>query len=105
MARKPTAFDLVRPGLLAAQMIAEANFVIALRMWGMLGAWRMAPGEYRRMGTEKIAAAQESGRAVARALTSGATPAEMTSAALAPVRRRTRANAARLTRSAARGQG
>jgi hypothetical protein len=102
LARKPTPFDLIRPSILMTQMIAEANLVIALRMWGMAGAWKMAPGEKQRMVTEKVAAAQASGLAMAKAALSGATPGEVASAGLKPVRRRTRANAARLTRSAAK---
>ncbi len=100
MARKPTPFDLIRPGILMAQMMAEANLVIALRMWGMAGAWKMAPGEKQRMMTEKVSAAQASGRAMTKAAMAGATPGEVASAGLAPVRRRTRANAERLTREA-----
>lgn len=100
MARHPTPFDLVRPSILMAQMIAEANMVIALRMWGLAGAWQMAPGENQRMMTEKLSAAQASGRAMTRAAMAGATPGEVASAGLKPVRRRTQANVARLTRDA-----
>lgn len=102
MARNPTPFDLVRPGLLLAQMMVEANLVIALRMSGMAGASKMAPQEKSRMLAEKVAAAQASGWAMARATMAGATPAEVAMAGLMPVRRRTRANAKRLTRAAAK---
>ena len=104
MARKPTPFDLVRPSILLAQMMVEANLVIALRMWGMAGAWKMAPGEKQRMVAEKVSAAQASGRAMTKAAMSGATPGEVASAGLKPVRRRTRANAERLTREATKVQ-
>jgi hypothetical protein len=104
LARKPTPFDLVRPGILMAQMMAEANLVIALRMWGMAGAWKMAPGEKQRMVTEKVSAAQASGRAMTKAAMAGGTPGEVASAGLKPVRRRTQANAERLTREATKVQ-
>ncbi len=104
MAKKPTPFDLVRPGLLMMQLVAEANVVIALRLWGMAGGWKMAAGENRRMVTEKMAAAQASGRAMTRAAMAGGTPGDVASAGLKPVQRRTRANAERLTRSATRVQ-
>jgi hypothetical protein len=100
VARQPTPIDLIRPGLLMAQMATEASLVIALRMWGMAWAWKMAPGEKARMVTEKVAAAQASSLAMAKAAMSGATPAEVASAGLRPVRRRTKANAARLSRAA-----
>lgn len=100
MPRKATTFDLIRPGILMTQMIVEANFVIALRFWGTLGAWKMGKNETRRMLTEKIAAAQASGRAMTKATLAGATPGEVATAGLQPVRRRTRANAERLTRAA-----
>lgn len=103
MARKPTPFDLIRPGILMAQLMVEANLVIALRIWGMAGAWKMAPGENRRMMSEKVSAAQASGRAMAKTAMAGATPGEVVSAGLKPVRRRTQANAERLTRAATRG--
>jgi hypothetical protein len=102
MARQPTPFDLIRPSLLMTQMLAEANVVIALRLWGLAGAWHMAPGERRRMVTEKVAAAQASGAAMAKAALAGASPGDVATAGLKPVRRRTKANAARLTRAATR---
>jgi len=100
MARRPTPFDLIRPSILMAQMMAEANLVIALRMWRMAGAWKMAPGEKQRMMSEKVSAAQASGRAMTKAAMAGATPGEVASAGLKPVRRRTQANVERLTREA-----
>jgi hypothetical protein len=98
MKRLPTPFDYMAPAMTMTRMLLEAQTVIALRMMGMAGVLPARPGETTRMVTEKVAAAQDAGVAMARAAMAGASPAAITSAGLKPVRRRTRANVARLTR-------
>ncbi|MFM2355437.1 MAG: hypothetical protein RLZZ528_1173 [Pseudomonadota bacterium] len=97
-----TPLDCWRAGMEFATMMAEAQIVISLRLMGMAGVWNTPKGEHRRMVSEKAAAAQESGLAAARAMVSGAKPSEVARAALSPVRRRTRANVARLTKRGVR---
>jgi hypothetical protein len=93
-----TPLDCWRAGMEFTAMMAEAQIVISLRLMGMAGVWNTPRGEHRRMVAEKAAAAQESGMAAARAMVSGARPTEVAQSALSPVRRRTRANAARLAK-------
>jgi hypothetical protein len=83
-------------------MMAEAQMVIGMRMLGMAGLWRVTPGENARMVSEKLAAAQDSTLAATRAVLAGKSPAVIADHALKPIRRRTSANAKRLTR---RGPG
>lgn len=94
--------DLVALGLRSGLMLWEAQAVIAMRMLGLAGMWRVGPAENLRMVTEKVAAVQAGAGAAARAAMAGGNPAEVASAALKPVRRRTAANARRLAR---RGPG
>jgi hypothetical protein len=97
--KKASPFDVLRPALLMSQMMVEANMVIAMRLWGLSGGWKMAAGEPARMVEEKTRAAQESGMAVARALVAGQGPGDVAVAAMKPVRRRTKANVRRLSRA------
>jgi hypothetical protein len=83
-------------------MLAEAQMVMAMRMLGMAGLWRVAPSENARMVGEKLVAAQQSARAATRAALQGKPPAMIADHALKPIRRRTSANAKRL---ASRGPG
>jgi hypothetical protein len=83
-------------------MMVEAQTVIALRMAGLAGLWTLAPGETARMVTEKQAAFAEAAGAVALAAMTGARPERLLDAAVGPLGRRTRANARRLGRAAAR---
>jgi hypothetical protein len=83
-------------------MLAEANMVIAMRLWGMAGIWNVTPNENRRMVDEKSSAAMASGAAMVRAISAGHGPAAVAMAGLKPVRAKTRANAARLAK---RGPG
>ncbi len=89
----PSPGQMMRLGLKSSVMMAEAQAVIAMRMFGMMGMWPVSPGENARMVSEKIAAVQEAQMAVMKAAMNGASPA-----ALRPVRRRTKANAERLAR-------
>ncbi len=97
-----TPSDMVRLSIQSSMMLAEANMVIAMRLWGMAGMWKVTPGENKRMLDEKSTAAMKSGAAMARAMAAGHGPAVVAMAGLKPVRAKTRANAARLAK---RGPG
>ncbi len=83
-------------------MLAEAQMVIGMRLLGMAGMWRVTPSENARMVGEKLAAVQDATLAATRAALRGKSPAVIADHALKPIRRRTSANARRLTR---RGPG
>lgn len=97
-----TGMQLARLSTQMAAMLAEANMVIFMRLWGLAGLWQVAPSEKRRMVSEKVTAAQASAVAAGLALASGKSPAAVAEAALKPVRRRTKSNVRRLAR---RGPG
>ncbi|MGL5012414.1 MAG: antifreeze protein, partial [Paracoccaceae bacterium] len=65
---------------------------------GMAGVWNVTPAENRRMVEEKQAAAVEAGVAMTRAVLTGKGPVAVAEAGLAPVARKTRANAKRLSK-------
>lgn len=83
-------------------MLMEAQAVIAMRMLGMMGMWRVTPSETARMSTEKVAAVGRSAVAAQQAALTGKPPAVIADLALKPIARRTRSNVKRL---AARGPG
>lgn len=93
-----TPLDAMRLSIQTGMMLMEAQMVIAMRLWGMAGLWNTAPGEMSRMVVEKQRAAVSSAMAAGRAVASGQGAGGVALAALKPVRRRTRSNAARLTR-------
>lgn len=93
---------LMRLGMRSTTMMVEAQTVIAMRMMGMMGFWPMHPGEGARMLSEKLEALQEAQLAVMKSAARGGSAVEVTEAALRPLRRRTRANAARLVRESAK---
>lgn len=77
-------------------MMAEAQMVIAMRLWGMAGLWNVSPEETLRMVQEKAEAVMQSAALAGTAMMRGRDGAEVALAALQPVRRRTRANLRRL---------
>jgi hypothetical protein len=89
-------FDLMRPGLEAFQILAEAQTVIGLRLAGLAGIWPMGRAETEQMVCEKLEAGLDAGNAALRAGMAGASPSDVVMAAMAPVRKKTRANAKRL---------
>lgn len=91
-------FQMMRVSNQYGLMALEAQKVIAMRMMGMAGAWNTAPAETGRMVAEKTDAMIEASAATMRAMARGAGPAAVAMAALRPVRARTRANAARLSK-------
>ena len=80
----------------AGMMMAEAQMVIAMRLWGLAGLWNTAPEESYRMVAEKADAVLQSTLRAGEAALSGKGAASVAMAALKPVRRRTRANLKRL---------
>lgn len=94
--------EIIRLQLKMGLMLAEAQTVIAMRLMGMAGMWRVLPSENARMVSEKLAAAQDASLAATRAALQGKSPAVIADHALKPIRRRTSANVKRLAR---RGPG
>jgi hypothetical protein len=97
--RSPNPQDMMNASFQAFWMMAEAQWVIALRLAGMAGFWPMSASEPSRMVSEKLAAGQASAIAAMKAGMAGGTPGDVALAAIKPLRRRTRANARRLTRA------
>ena len=79
-------------------MMAEAQSVIAMRMMGMAGIWSVTPAEDARMISEKIHAMTKATTDATRVALSGGTADQIGAAALKPIRRKTRANARRLSK-------
>lgn len=81
------------------RMTCEAQYVMGVRMAGMMGMMPQRQGENFRMVTEKSDAARESFGAAFRSAALGSRADEVLAAALKPYGRRTRVNARRLSRS------
>ncbi len=105
MTRAPTPNDLWRVGYSYWRMMTEAQAVVAMRLWGMAGLWRVDPGENRRMVAEKPGAFLASGLAAARATAAGKRPDQIAAAAVRPLRRKTGANSRRLAQRGPRLPG
>lgn len=97
-----TPARMIALSLKTGMMLMEAQAVIAMRMLGMMGMWRIGPSEVARMSSEKVAAVGQSAVAASQAALAGKPPAVIADLALKPIARRTRSNARRL---AARGPG
>lgn len=80
-----------------AQIAWDSQMVIAMRTAGMMGILKQDSGEPQRMVLEKASAAQESIGAAFSAAARGKRADHVLAAALGPYRRRTKANARRLT--------
>lgn len=102
MKRLVTPTEAMRLAMQSGMMMAEANMVIAMRLMGMGGMWRVTPAENARMVQEKTDAAVASGAAMTRAMMAGHSPAKVALAGVKPLRAKTRANATRLAK---RGPG
>jgi hypothetical protein len=93
-----TPFQLWTLGLQTGVMLAEAQTVVLLRLWGMAGLWPVSPSESTRMVTEKWPAFLSAYGAAGVAAMKGHGPHRIASAALRPIARKTRANSRRLSR-------
>lgn len=98
MLRPIPLHDLMRLGFQTTFMALEAQSVIAMRLMGMAGLWRVDAGENRRMMEEKSAAAQAGLRAATRSAMKGDNAAKVANAAMKPSARRTASNVKRLSR-------
>lgn len=98
----PSPAEAMRLAIQTSMMMAEANMVIAMRLMGMGGMWRVSPTENNRMVKEKTVAAVASGQAMGQAILAGKSPAKVALAGMQPMRSRTNAN---VTRLAKRGPG
>jgi len=77
-----SALDLMRLSMNTSLMLMQANSVIAMRMMGMAGAWRVSPQENNRMVSEKMRAGMKSGLAAQAVALSGGSMTEIAEAAL-----------------------
>ena len=78
-------------GMRTAQMLAEANTVIAMRSLGAFGFWPVAASETRRMWSEKPGAFAESAGRAATAMVQMKRPDQI-------IGRKTRSNSRRLSK-------
>ena len=77
-------------------LMLDTQTVIALRIMGMFGALPQTRGENSRMIDEKGPAMVKAYEAATRAAIAGGRPDQIMSAAMAPVRKKVRANRKRL---------
>ncbi len=99
MARAASPFDLWSNSMQMAMIAAEAQWVISLRLLGMAGFWTVTPGENNLMVTEKFQAMTKSMTDAGLAAMAGKNGDQILTAALKPIRQKTRANASRLAKS------
>lgn len=94
--------DMMSVGVQTAQLVAEAQMVMTLRILGMAGFWSVPPTESFRMVLEKPDAFVRSAYAASNAMLEGKRPDQIAEAAIRPLRRKTRANSKRLKRAGPR---
>ncbi|SHI94026.1 hypothetical protein SAMN04488012_103373 [Palleronia salina] len=88
--------DMWRSAMASAQMVAEAQAVIAYRLAGLAGVWSVAPTENAVMIGEKGPALLDAQAAAWTAAMRGGRPDQVYNAWLGPIGKATRANARRL---------
>lgn len=98
MPRYATPLDFWMLGIRSAQVIAEAQMVIGLRLLGLNGLWPVSASETSRMVSEKAPAFIRSGGSAMTAAMKGRRPDQIVEAALKPIGLKTRSNARRLSR-------
>ncbi|QFT99217.1 hypothetical protein FIU85_18015 [Roseovarius sp. THAF8] len=98
MARVLTPVDLWSNAFQAAMIVAEAQAVIAMRMWGLAGIWSVTPSENSRMVSEKAFALTRAATDAGTAALRGRRADQVVAAAMKPIRQKTRANARRLAK-------
>ncbi|RUS63376.1 antifreeze protein [Pseudorhodobacter sp. E13] len=96
MAKRSSSADPIKNVMQMSMMLMEAQAVISMRLMGMMGLWQVSPQENTRMVTEKVEAMVRSATDAGRVTMRGGSPDEITAAAIAPMRRATRANSKRL---------
>ncbi|MBY5989456.1 antifreeze protein [Roseovarius atlanticus] len=98
MVRVLTPVDLWSNAFQAAMIVAEAQAVIAMRMWGLAGIWSVTPSENSRMVSEKAFALTRAATDAGTAALRGRRADQVVAAAMKPIRQKTRANARRLAK-------
>ncbi len=96
--KTPTPVDLVRLSATWWHLMAETQSIVTMRMLGMAGLWSVADSEDSRMVNEKAPAFASSLIAASTAAMRGQRPDQIATAAIKPLRAKTRANAKRLAR-------
>lgn len=89
-------------GLEMLHLAGETQTVMVMRLLGLSGLWNVQTTESTRMVAEKPAAFARSAEAAIKAAIDGQRPDQVMAAAVEPLRSKTRANVARLSR---RGPG
>lgn len=100
MGKNWTPFDAIETGAAVGQLMAEAQWVMALRLWGFAGGWSLPAGEARRMMAEKGPAWAAAWEKAAQSISAGEGPAEATRKAAERLTRPARANRRRLVKRA-----
>ena len=90
--------DLTATSYQMTAMALEAQAVVWMRLWGMVGAWNVSPSENRQMVAEKLVAGLKAQQAATLAVASGKSPVQPAAAALKPIRRKTSSNLSRLSK-------
>ncbi|GFE64015.1 antifreeze protein [Litoreibacter roseus] len=98
MGKYASPLDLWRTGMEVSMLVAETQAVMTLRMMGMAGVWSVTPSENSRMVSEKLPAFAKSATAAGTAIMTGKRPDQVMSAAVKPLRSKTRANSRRLAK-------
>lgn len=98
MARATNMADLWKNGMEMSLMAAEAQAIIAMRLWGMSGLWSVTGGENDRMVSEKTQAMTKAMIGAGSAAMTGQRPDQVMAAAIKPLRQTTRANRKRLAK-------
>lgn len=91
-------FQMWKNSVQVSMMAAEAQAVIAMRVWGMAGLWSVTPHEKTRMIHEKAETMMTSGTRAGFAAATGKRPDQVMAAAIKPMRQKTRANSKRLAK-------
>ncbi|WP_210526267.1 antifreeze protein [Rubellimicrobium arenae] len=79
-------------------MMAQAQTVVTLRMWGMMGLLPASKRENHTMVSEKAPAFAKAAVAAGAAAMAGKSPDQIAAAAIRPIKRRTSSNVKRLTK-------
>ncbi|MGO4914849.1 antifreeze protein [Pseudogemmobacter sp. W21_MBD1_M6] len=98
MSQFPKPLDLLQTGLEAWHLVAETQEVVAYRLMGMAGFWSVLPTENSRMVSEKGPAFAEAAASAIEAASKGQRPDQVMMAAMKPLRKKTTANAKRLSK-------
>ncbi len=98
MVRRPAPADAWSNAVQAMMILAEAQAVIVMRLWGMAGIWAVTPSENSRMLSEKAGAWTRAALDAHVMVLRGGGSDQVFAAAMKPIRQKTRANARRLAK-------